>query len=341
MKYQQITLAFVNALFALFISSGLKAQSDEEILRFNKNGKFKIVQFTDIHLKEYHKETSDSVMKIITDVLAAEKPNLVILTGDVATSENVEAAWLTVAQPMIDAKVPWTSIFGNHDSEHGWSNKEIAGYLAGLPFYVSKPEPENVSGFGNFVLEIKGNNRKKTAALIYCIDSNAYTQERENKELGKYDWIKFNQIHWYREISEEYTRRNGNRPYPALAFFHIPLPEYKIVQQMESTLGDKEENVASPLVNSGMYCAILEMRDVMGIFAGHDHNNNYIGCLNGICLAYGCKTGIESYGKLTKGARIIEIKEDERAFSTWIRTTDTPEKYKISYPEYFTNMNSN
>ncbi len=97
-----------------------------------------------------------------------------------------------------------------------------------------------------------------------------------------YDWIKFDQIKWYRDLSQGYTKINNNSPLNALAFFHIPLPEYKIVQQMESTIGVRVESVSSPAINSGMYSAMLEMGDIMGVFVEHDHNNNFIGCLNKI-----------------------------------------------------------
>ncbi len=265
-------------------------------------------------------------------MLVAEKPDLVVLTGDVATSKNVEAAWQTVVQPMIDAKIPWTAVFGNHDAEHGWDNEKMGKYLMKLPYNVLLPDPIKMSGYGNFALEIKENNRKKTAALLYCIDSGDYSPDTENPELGTYGWVKHDQVEWYRKTSEKYTRKNNNKPYPALAFFHIPLPEYNIVQRMESTVGDRDEEVCSPVINTGMFYGMIEMKDIMGTFVGHDHNNNYIGCLNNICVAYGCKTGLESYGDYPKGARIIVLKEREHQFDTWIRTTVNDEKYRVSYP---------
>ncbi len=333
-KLPPVFVVFVAFLLIFATAQKLKSQSARNSLFFNENGKFKIVQFTDIHMKEY-KETSDSVIRIIETVLNREEPDLVVFTGDIVTSENVEKAWITVVQPIINRKIPWAAVFGNHDQEHGYSNKRIMDYLITLPFNCSQLGPKDISGAGNYVLEIKAAKRKQTKAILYCLNSNAYTEDRENPEIGKYDWIKFDQINWYRETSEKYTQRNGNIPFPALAFFHIPLPEYKIVQQMKSTIGDNEENVASPVINSGMYNAMLEMKDVMGVFVGHDHNNNYIGCLNGICLAYGCKTGLESYGSQEKGARVIELYEDGRKFDTWIHTLKNEKKYLVHYPETF------
>ena len=308
-------------------------------LRFNDEGKFKIVQFTDIHMKEYHEGKRDSVIELMTAILGAEKPDLVILTGDIATSENVTKAWLAVVQPMISARIPWAAVFGNHDWEHGYSNKKIMAYLASLPFNCSLPGPKKLTGSGNYVLKIKASNKKKTQALVYCFDSNAYSEDRKNCEMGEYDWIKFDQIAWYRKTSKKFTQKNGNSPLPALAFFHIPLPEYKIVQQLKTTVGDKGEPISSPEINSGLYSSMLEMKDIMGTFVGHDHNNNFIGCLNHICLGFGCKTGLESYGKLPKGERVIEIYEGERKFDSWIHTTKVAKEYMISYPKSFAEKN--
>lgn len=320
-------------LFLLFVSA-VNAQT-EPILKFNSNGRFKIVQFTDVHLKLENKLRSDSVINTITEIITREKPDLVVLTGDICTSRDVKTAWATVTKPMINEGIPWAVVFGNHDHELGLTNKQIMNYLVMLPLNLSQNGPADINGSGNYVLEIQGSRTNQVKALLYCIDSNAYTGEKENKELGEYDWIKFDQIKWYREKSKEFTDKNNGQPLPALAFFHIPLPEYNVIKNFNTTVGDRDEEVSSPVINSGMYNAILECKDVIGVFCGHDHNNNYIGSLNKICLAYGCKTGKDSYGKLDKGARVIELFEGERRFDSWLHTINEAKKYFVSYPESF------
>jgi 3',5'-cyclic AMP phosphodiesterase CpdA len=304
-------------------------------LKFHEDGKFKIVQFTDVHLKVENPQRCDSVLNMMRTILSNEKPDLVVLTGDVCTSEIVKEAWATVTKPMIEAKIPWAAVFGNHDHEHKFTNKQIMDYLMTLPYNLSQYGPPNISGSGNYVLEIKGAKSNKTKNLLYCFDSNAYTWDREDEELGKYGWIMFDQIQWYREKSKQYTKKNYNIPYPALAFFHIPLPEYSLIKGFKTTVGDRDEEVCSPKINSGMYNAMLESKDVMGTFCGHDHNNNYIGTLNNIALAYGCKTGKDSYGKNEKGGRVIVLYEGERKFDTWITTLAEPQKYFVTYPDSF------
>jgi hypothetical protein len=66
----------------------------------------------------------------------------------------------------------------------------------------------------------------------------------------------------------------------------------------------------------------------MGVFVGHDHNNNFIGVDHDICLGYGQATGSSAYGNLERGARIIELHEKEFTFDSWICTkSGTSDKF--------------
>ena len=70
------TLNFCLTLLALFLTTFCMAQKSE--LKFNKDGKFKIVQFTDVHFK-YGNPASDVALERINQVLDAEQPDVVIL----------------------------------------------------------------------------------------------------------------------------------------------------------------------------------------------------------------------------------------------------------------------
>jgi hypothetical protein len=77
---------------------------------------------------------------------------------------------------------------------------------------------------------------------------------------------------------------------------------------------------------------MLECGDVMGIFVGHDHENDYIGSYHGIALAYGrFSGGRNTYGSLTRGARVIVLKENKREFDTWIREKGGNVLYPCTY----------
>jgi predicted MPP superfamily phosphohydrolase len=139
-KYQALD-CFIIVLF-IFFASITNAQKPSA-LKFNQDGKFKIVQFTDVHLKVENKPRCDSVINTIKTVLEKEKPDLVMLTGDVCTtSEKVKEAWSTVTKPMADAKIPWAAVMGNHEHEHGFTNKQIIEYLTTLPYNFSQVGPK-------------------------------------------------------------------------------------------------------------------------------------------------------------------------------------------------------
>lgn len=294
---------------------------------FSGNGKLKIVQFTDIHWESgsYGHELTILSMEMILD---KEKPDLVVLTGDIVTHGNPFNGWREVTKPMVDRKIQWVTTLGNHDSEDEIPRATVYDSIRTIPYNVS-PNPEQIAkGMYDFSLPITGNNGTESAVL-YFFDSHAYTKPNMP---GYYDWIKLPQILWYKNEAARYKEKNNGKTLPALAFFHIPLPEYKEVMEKESTIGHKLEDVSSPKVNSGLFAAMVEMQDVMGIFVGHDHMNDFIGEHNNIALGYGRCSGMNSYGHLKTGARVIELVQDRFQFNSWITTASRTE-FAYHYPE--------
>lgn len=282
-----------------------------------KNGKFKIAQFTDLHWTPKSSRCVET-RNTICAVLKSESPDIAILSGDIVTAEPAIEGWKSVVRIFNEAKVPFVVTMGNHDSEYMKKNM-IYDFLLKSPYYVGGKGPDDIGGCGNCVIPIHNAKRKeKVEALLYCMDSNDYNS---NKLYGAYDWIHFGQIDWYRKQSSHFTKRNNGNPVPALAFFHIPLLEYNEIRGAERTYGnDREDGVAASAINSGMFASILDMKDVMGVFSGHDHDNDFIGINKGVTLAYGRVTGADAYGSLARGARIIELYEGSFKFDTWIST---------------------
>lgn len=313
-----------------FITSGYT-----QILKFRDNGKFKIVQFTDTHIK-YGSEHSQLTIDMMNQVLDAEKPDLVIFTGDIVTGTPVKEGFEFVLDPVIRRQIPYAIVYGNHDDEQKLSRAELSDMLKHFPYNISRAEKiKDVTGYGNYVIEIKDKNDKKTAALLYCMDSNAYSTLK-NKSVGGYGWFTADQIEWYCKQSNKYIKKNDDKPLPALAFFHIPFPEYKqiYIDTTYKYIGTQLEPVCSPDINTGMFSAMLHQGDVMGTFVGHDHNNDYIFNMYNIALAYGRFSGSKNtYGDLPNGARVIELAQDNRAFTTWIYESGGTIKNKVEFPK--------
>jgi hypothetical protein len=322
-------ISFYLLLFLFGFTPNSQEDSD---LAFNDKGIFKIVQFTDTHVS-LEKNANLNVYGIVADVLAVEKPDFAILTGDVVTETNPREGYRRFAEVFQKAKVPWAVVFGNHDSENSMTRKDIADFLQSLPYCMNRDRGET-EGNTNFVLPVFGRD-KKIAALLYCMDSNTYSTLKPT--VDGYGWFTFSQIEWYRNKSSEYTQAHGG-PLPALAFFHIPLPEYTAAWNNEATppVGVKNEPECSPDINTGMFAAMLECGDVMGTFVGHDHINDYIGRYYDIALAYGRVSKVMRGAEdPLAGGRVIVLKEDARSFDTWIRDMHGKKELECNWPESF------
>lgn len=292
-------------------------------LRFRENGEFTIVQFTDLHWKN-GEEPDQRTLKLMAAILDAERPDLVVFTGDVIHCEETVdpyESFRCAVSATVERQIPWAAVFGNHDAERGASRAELVRFQQQLPGCLTQSGPEEIDGIGNYVLPILAADGRQIEAVLYLLDSGSYAQHR----IQGWNWIRRSQIDWYVRQSTALTdARSDGRPVPALAFFHIPLPEYSDLWDFKECYGHNYEGVGSPRINSGLFAAMLEMDDVMGVFVGHDHVNDYWGMHHGIKLCYGRATGYSEYGKegFPRGARIIRLQAGERTFSTWLRLDD-------------------
>lgn len=96
-------------LFSFMAINDSAAQNT--VLRFNKDGKFKIVQFTDVHFK-YGNPASDVALERIGEVLDAEHPDLVIFTGDVVYSSPADKGMLQVLGQVERRHLPFVVTLG-------------------------------------------------------------------------------------------------------------------------------------------------------------------------------------------------------------------------------------
>ena len=317
------------------VSLSMSAQKNIE-LKFDKNGDFKILQFTDTHI-DYAKNKNMDMFDMIVKIMDIEKPDVVILTGDIITGGGEHwDGYKRLGKIFKKAKMPWAVVYGNHDSENNTARDKIEAFVEKQPYCLNHDD-KSTFGSSDFVLPVYGKN-KKVEALLYCMDSNDYSTLKPL--VDGYGWFKFDQIAWYRKKSEEYTKANGGKPLPALMFFHIPLPEYTKAWENKKhpPVGVRNEDECSPDVNSGMFVSLLEKGDVMGTFVGHDHINDYIGIYYNVALAYGrvSKVMPDPEEDPLAGARVIVLKEGLRKFVTWIRDMDGKKELEVTYPDTFT-----
>lgn len=304
-------------------------------LTFHKEGKFKIVQFTDMHY-QHGNAKSDTTLLLVPKILDAEKPDLVIFTGDIVTGP-VQQGWDAITKFVIDRKIPFMVTLGNHDHEQGVTREEIAAIVTAYPYNINTlSEVSRGRVMDNVIPVYSAEKPLKEAALIYTFDSGAYSSIQG---VSGYDWITNEQINWYRDQSLHYTLKNNFQPLPALAYFHIPLPEYRMAFNNDKNVryGDRKEDECPSEINSGMFLSMRQMGDIMGTFVGHDHVNDYIVDYFGIALTYGHFSGWKTtYTPEINGARVVVLKEGKREFDTWLHQLNGEIRQKVTYPTDFT-----
>jgi hypothetical protein len=302
-------------------------------LKFHPDGSFKILQLTDIHMQHLN-EASMKAIKNINTMLDFEKPDMVVITGDVIFAAPGEPGLQRVLEPIISRKIPFAVTWGNHDNNDcDMTRREMQDYVEKQPFNAGF-RVDGLEGESVFHIPVKSSRDDKVAFVIWCMDSGAGSTVEDVKGYG---WITPAQIEWYNRESKAFAKANNGTPVPALAFYHIPVPEYGDATCAEDPrwIGHKLEHVASPPLNSGFFAANKINGDVMGHFCGHEHNNDFVAMWHGIMLAYGRFSGGNTvYNDLDyNGGRVIILKEGAREFETYVRLRTGDIIQRVHYPE--------
>jgi hypothetical protein len=167
------------------------------------------------------------------------------------------------AQLLIKYKIPYVSIFGNHDDEgKALSRAAQMSLIEQLPYSLSRAGPEDLDGVGNYYIEVLAPGKSQHSALtIYLLDSHSYSPDE--RQWQGYDWIKRGQIEWFQKVSSGLQKQHKQYTHihMDIAFIHIPLPEYRDTESF--LVGKWREGVTAPMHNSGFRDALVEQGVVM------------------------------------------------------------------------------
>lgn len=319
---------------------------------FITDRKFKILQLTDVHIGAGWMCLKKDSMAInaVAAMVTAERPDLVIVTGDVSypvpfqagTFNNKNSAKI-FANLMESLGVYWTLTFGNHDTEaySYYSRDSIGDFYEDEKFEhcLFQKGPDDVDGVGNHIINIK-NTKNEIVQTLFMFDSHSYTDGDIFGIMWKYDNIHDNQIKWYSDTldklnkeNNETLKANGKSPnsnIKSLAFFHIPLTEqkkawdeyaangYKDTKDVKLIYGVAGEtgNVVFPgMHEDNLFETMQKKGSTQGVFFGHDHFNNLSFDYKGIRLTYGKSIDYLAYPGIYKvgsqrGCTVIYVNPD-------------------------------
>ncbi len=228
---------------------------------FTTDGNLKILQLTDIHIGGGFASHNNDIwaLNAVAAMVTAEKPDLVVVTGDMAypvpfqagTFNNMSATKI-FATLMEKLGVYWTLTFGNHDTEaySYYSREDICKYYESQNFRYCLFErgfSGEEAGYGNSLIKVK-NSAGLTTQAIVTMDSHSYTDGDIFGMMWKYDNLHQCQVDWYSAEIDKINTDNAildtnAAPVKNLAFMHIPLVEYRDAWKEYTEVGPNTDNL--------------------------------------------------------------------------------------------------
>ena len=327
----------------------------EKALQFNKDGRFTILNLSDI---QDGYPLNPLTKKYIEDTVDTVKPDLIVLTGDNISGYDVpqkEEAILAIKEYMDifeKRKINVAAVFGNHDNEETELTKEeqLAVYES-FDCYVGKKGFCINDRIGTYNLPIMKSDNSSYGFNLWFTDSGTYNTENE---YGGYACVYKEQIDWYKKTAEKLKKANGGEVVPSINFQHIIVPEiYDALTQVKflwfgriirkkNPINDKtkfyvlpkdakgqlREYPCPPYYNNGQYDAMLQTGDVLATVSGHDHENSFEIDYKGIKIINTPTVGFNAYNDINIGSRVFVIDEREpEKFETYCLT------YSDVYPD--------
>lgn len=340
-KFIAVILSLVMTVLMCVTAFAANTEKDNYTLQFDENGKFKIMVIADP--QDGH-PTKVSMINFINEALDAEQPDVVVFLGDnvCKDSENIES-YHELLDPLVERGIPFTFVYGNHDDESAPNLTkedilEIYQQFLGCLAYDADPD---LHGCATHNLPILSSDGSKVAFNMWMFDSGDYVNDENGNHkvngITYYDCVRKDQIEWYQNVSKQLEEENGGLV-PSLVFQHIITQEamqniffdtpvkgntnltYNFTNGKYSSIFPNVANIDGIMMerpcpsfdNDGEWDALVERGDVMAVFTGHDHVNNFTTTVDGIDAVAVAGATYNSYGKdYLRGAKIITLDENK------------------------------
>ena len=252
------------------------------------NDSYKILQITDLHLALIFTPNNNKTFDMLNNMIDTEKPDLVIVTGDLTIGLFNRAMLRNFADFMEEKEQYWMYVLGNHDFQFGSGAYRYLSVLADYKYCLFDVGYTNL-GYGNNFAVLYANN--EAIHTLTLIDTSKYRTNTEQAEW--YKWGMYNLKELYGDLDN-------------MIFMHIPLNVVK------ENVKDVEEKINALKAEPLLYDYILELGQTKYIANGHDHMNSYAVEIDGVKFINCLSTGFSGYGRkdIPRGAIVYNFYKD-------------------------------
>ena len=308
------------------------------MLKFNSDGKFKIMQISDAQDLPLVRKSLVRMINRACDVL---QPDLVLFTGDNilgnhindavigtkqiasghdATRARVELAIRHIVLPLEKRKIPFAVLYGNHDDMNCIEKAEQSEIYGSYSSCIGSGADIG-AGCGTYDIPIMSSDGSKRAFTVWMLDSAG-----KYADGSRYTTVSRDKIDWMLRRNKEIQKDFGGLS--SFVFQHVPIPEtvrlireckrkpeciehdghfYELdPQKAHGTLGEYPDVCSE---NVGEFEALKEMGGVLAAVAGHDHLNCFEGKVDDIDIIQTACASFRCYGNEMRGVRLFELDE--------------------------------
>ena len=271
-----------------------------------------ILNFTDFQLHD-GKSTYTS-FSIIDELVETYHPDLITVLGDTAEDDGkygTKVNFKAICDHINSFDIPWAPVFGNHDNEayrepnsvKDSDNQWIIDTFLSESNCLFKVGPNNVSGNGNYIVNVVEKNSGKVRKALYFFDSG--TQGVDNSHVS-----------FYADAVSYSKALNGGTTPESICFMHIPLPEYRSAVEAENTVGIVGENPSVGNSTTAFFAKIKELGSTKHVICGHDHVNSWYAEYQGVYLMYCLKSSDGDYYNAQQlGGTVFTVSKSATAFN--------------------------
>ena len=313
------------------------ADAEDNALRFDENGNFRILQISDPQDDHYPAYDLVNFIKLAIDEF---DPDLIVMTGDIVedsragdlgidgesfregvevngdynqTFMNVKKTCEAVFSEAESRGIPFAITQGNNDYGSGVTNEDWLKIYSEYEYCLTADMSNDADGRIDYNLEILGSDGKPAFNLWMMDNGRGISAE---------------QIAWYESESTKLTEANGGKPVPAIVFEHIPVDDMgnlfeecnfwdegavleggKCYRLIDGLADGYYAGAIAPGQSSEQFASWKKQGDVIGAYFGHWHTTGWTGVYDGIELGftYGCEFAKPG----PYGVRVFDINEND------------------------------